>query len=363
MKNKIDNKFKALSLFASAGIAEFGFENSMVDVVLASELLPIRMEVHKYWHPNTKTICGDITDEQTKKEIIEKAKKEKVDFVFATPPCQGISLIGKNKSNDQMLADKRNYLIFHTFDIIDAINPKFIMIENVSRFFKIKFSIDDKLIGIEEIIRNKYGDKYNIECQVFDTADYGVPQHRERAIIKMWVKGYIWQSPTKQNKITMREAIGHLPSLESGERSQIKNHYSRVHTAQHILWMKNTPTGHSAFENEVYYPKNELTGQRLKGYAATYKRMAWDKPAPTITMRNDCISSQSNVHPGNLLSNGTYSDARVLSIRELFILSSLNPDLNLPPFASDIQIRHMIGEAVPPKLINELLKGLKKDEQ
>lgn len=360
MKNK---KINALSLFASAGIAEFGFENTHVNVVLASELLPIRMEVHKFWHPNTKAICGDLTDEKIKKEIIDKSIKEKIDFVFATPPCQGISLIGKNKSNDQMLADKRNYLIFHTFDIIDAINPSFILIENVSRFFKIKFNIDGNLVGIQEIIKQKYGNLYNIDCQVFDTADYGVPQHRERAIIRMWKYGFSWGNPTKKAKITMREAIGNLPSLESGEKSDIKNHYARVHTNQHIMVMKNTPTGHSAFENPVFYPKNEETGVRLKGYAATYKRMEWDKPAPTITMRNDCISSQSNVHPGRLLPNGTYSDARVLTIRELFILSSLNPDLNLPQFASDIQIRHMIGEAVPPKLINCLIKEIKNNEE
>ena len=123
--------------------------------------------------------------------------------------------------------------------------------------------------------------------------------------------------------------------------------------------MKHTPTGHSAFENEFYYPKDEKTGRKLKGYAATYKRMSWDKPAHTITMRNDCISSQSNVHPGRLLEDGTYSDARVLTMRELLILSSLDPDLDLPNFASDTQIRHMIGEAVPPKLINAILKVLK----
>ncbi len=355
--NKV-KKMKALSLFASAGIAEFGFNNTMIDVVLANELLPIRMNVHKFWHPEIKTICGDITNEDIKQEIIKKSKKEKVDFVFATPPCQGISLIGKNKTNDQMLADKRNFLIFHAFDVIDELDPKCVLIENVARFFKIKFIINDKMMSIEQIIKEKYSNKYNLSFEVFDAANYGVPQHRERAIIRMWKKGFLWKDPTKEKIITLQEAIGDLPSLESGEKSNIKNHNARLHIKRHIECMKHTPTGHSAFENEFYYPKDDKTGRRLKGYAATYKRMSWDKPAPTITMRNDCISSQSNVHPGRLLSDGTYSDARVLTMRELFILSSLDPDLDLPNFASDIQIRHMIGEAVPPKLINAILSGL-----
>ena len=355
-------KIKVLSLFASAGIAEFGFENTNFDVVLANELLPVRMDVHKYWHPRTKTICGDITSENIKNEIITVSKKENIDFIFATPPCQGISLIGKNKSNDQMLADKRNYLIFHTFDIIDAIDPKFVLIENVARFFKIKFLIKGVLKDIKTIITEKYGNKYNIKCEVFDAQNYGVPQHRERAIIRMWKNGYSWNEPKKEKIITVREAIGDLPSLESGETSNIKNHNARMHIKKHIEVMKHTPTGHSAFENEYYFPKNEKTGERLKGYSATYKRIDWDKPAPTITMRNDCISSQSNVHPGRLLPDGTYSDARVLTLRELFILSTLDPDLNVPNFASDIQIRHMVGEAVPPRLIHVILKGLKKND-
>lgn len=360
MKKNNKERFKALSLFASAGIAEFGFENTNVDVVIASELLPKRMDVHKFWHPETLTICGDITKSETKSEIISKSIKHGVDFVFATPPCQGVSLIGKNKSNDEMLTDDRNYLIFHAFEIIDAIKPKIVLIENVARFFKIKFIIDDNFVSVEEIIRNKYGNEYNMDFKIFNAADHGVPQHRERAIIRLWKNEYEWLDPEKQPHISMEKAIGHLPSLESGQKSDLKNHYARIHTEAHIRFMKNTPSGKSAFENLIHFPKNEHTGERLKGYAATYKRMSWDKPAPTITMRNDCISSQSNVHPGRKQSDGTFSDARVLTIRELFILSSLDSDLDLPPFASDIQIRHMIGEAVPPKLINSIVKELKR---
>lgn len=355
------HRFKGLSLFSSAGIAEFGFAGTKVDIVIASELLQKRMDVHKFWHPHAISICGDITQREVKDKLIKKSKEKGVDFIFATPPCQGVSLIGKNKSNEQMLADDRNYLIFHAFEIFDAVDPEVILIENVARYFRIKFVFDDKYYSLEEIMREKYGHKYHMDFHVFNAADYGVPQNRARAIIRMWKDGFSWEDPQKQERITMREAIGHLPSLESGEKSSIKNHYSRTHTEAHIRFMKHTPTGKSAFENEVHYPKNEKTGKRLKGYASTYKRMDWDKPAPTITMRNDCISSQSNVHPGRELPDGTYSDARVLTIRELFILSSINPDLDVPPFVSDIQLRHMIGEAVPPKLIHELVIGLKKN--
>jgi DNA (cytosine-5)-methyltransferase 1 len=356
MKN---TKLRGLSLFSSAGIAEFGFSNTEVDIVLANEIIKKRMDVHKYWHPKSETVCGDITNKEVKSVIINLARQKKVDFILATPPCQGVSLIGKNKSNDEMLNDARNFLIFDVLEIIDILKPKAILIENVKRFLKLKFPHNGSFVDIEFLIRQKYSRKYNIDVNVFNSRDYGVPQNRERAIIRLWNDNFTWNDPKIEMPITVKEAIGHLPPLESGEKSAIYNHQARNHTPQHILYMKNTPTGKSAFQNSLYFPKNELTGERLKGYAATYKRIDWDKPAPTITMRNDCISSQSNVHPGRLLKDGTYSDARVLTIRELFILSSINPDLKIPDFASDIQIRHMIGEAVPPKLIYKILSGLK----
>ncbi len=356
------NKLIGLSLFASAGIAEMNLKKCGIDIKVANELIPIRAKTHEFWHKNCKMICGDITDDSVKSNVIDNAKKAGVNFVLATPPCQGVSLIGKNKTNDDMLKDERNYLIFHALEIIDELNPKIVIIENVDRFLTMKFPYEDGFYNIEYIMRKKYSCKYSINVNVYNAMYYGVPQSRKRTIIVMTNDEYMFDEPTKQQLITVEEAIGDLPSLEAGQTSDIKNHNARTHIAEHILCMQHTPTGHSAFENEVYFPKNSK-GERLKGYSATYKRIDWDKPAPTITMRNDAISSQSNVHPGRLLPNGLYSDARVLTLRELFILSSINPDLDVPDFVSDIQVRFMIGEAVPPRLLEVICKNIKEKSE
>lgn len=352
-------RLKGLSLFSSAGIAEMNLKNCHIDIILANELLPIRAKTHEYWHPESEMICGDITKDNIKEDIIKRSIQKNIDFVLATPPCQGVSLIGKNKTNDEMIKDKRNFLIFHVFDVIDIINPKVVVFENVDRFLSMMFPFEDGLFNIEYILKKKYGLKYNINVNVYNAQDYGVPQSRKRVIIVMCNDEYCFNEPKKENPITVRQAIGDLPSLEAGETSDVKNHYARTHTDAHILCMKHTPTGHSAFENNVYFPKNKK-GERLKGYSATYKRIDWDKPAPTITMRNDAISSQSNVHPGRLLDNGLYSDARVLTLRELFILSSIDPDIDVPSFTTNIQVRFMIGEAVPPKLLEAVCKNIKE---
>jgi DNA (cytosine-5)-methyltransferase 1 len=351
---------QGLSLFASAGIAEMNL-SKYVQFVLGNELLPIRSRVHKFWHPHTEMICGDITNSEIKEQIIKRSLDKGVDFILATPPCQGVSLIGKNKRNEQFVKDSRNYLIFHALDIVDKILPSVVVIENVDRFAKMYFPYKDEMLTIEDILLSKYNGIYNINVNVYNAADYGVPQARKRLIIVMCKDDYFYTEPNKREHITVYEAIGHLPSLESGQNSKIKNHIARIHTPEHIKYMQHTPTGMSAFKNEVFFPK-KIDGTRITGYPYTYKRIDWDKPAPTITMRSDTISSTHSVHPGRPLGNGLYSDARVLTLRELFILSSINPDIDIPDFASHNQIRYMVGEAVPPLLMEEICKNIKKKQ-
>lgn len=355
----LSNKFTGLSLFSSAGVAELNL-NPYIDFVVANELLPIRAKVHEFWHPQAEMICGDITDTTVKKSIIKESINKNVNFVLATPPCQGVSLIGKNKRNVQFIKDSRNFLIFHALEIIDEISPNVVVIENVDRFVKMQFPYKNDFADIETILKDKYSEIYNVNIKIYNAADYGVPQARKRVIIVLTKEGFSFIEPQKVDKqVTVMDAIGSLPSLESGQSSDLKHHFAREHTKEHVLYMQHTPTGKSAFQNDVFYPQKK-DGTRITGYPYTYKRIDWDRPAPTITMRSDTISTTHTVHPGRLLPNGLYSDARVLTLRELFILSSLNPDIDLPDFASQSQIRYIIGEAVPPLLMEAICKNIRK---
>jgi DNA (cytosine-5)-methyltransferase 1 len=85
-----------------------------------------------------------------------------------------------------------------------------------------------------------------------------------------------------------------------------------------------TPTGKSAIYNEVHYPMKN--NRKIRCFGTSYKRIEWDKPCPTITMMNGSISSQNNVHPGIYNQNTKeWSDARVLTILEIMILTGLPP--------------------------------------
>ena len=344
---------RGASLFCSAGIAETYFKKAGIDIVVASELLQKRCDLHKHLYPKCEMICGDITQieifEKVKKLIIAKNCK----FLLATPPCQGMSTLGKKDYEK----DKRNYLIFYALDMIDACDFDYILIENVPKFLKLYFPYKDKLCTLLEIITDKYGDTYNVESFILNAKDYGVPQSRPRGFLKIWKKGLSWSNPTPQKEITLREAIGDLPSLEAGEKSDIKWHNAKPHNPREIEAMSHTPEGKSAFLNEVYYPKT-ISGARMKGFHNTFARIKWDEPCPARAMQSGNIGGHNNVHPGRIKEDGTYSDARVLTLRELFIVSSLPADWDLPEWCTDNFIRQIIGEAIPPKFSESIVKGI-----
>ena len=344
---------KGVSLFSGAGIGETYLSKCGIDIVVANELLPKRADLYRCLYPKCNMICGDITDKNIYNRIISQAKG--IEFMIASPPCQGMSVAGKNRHQDTMVKDNRNFLINYVFSAIGELKPKYVLIENVPMLLKILLPYKNGMHTIMSILEDMFSDKYEIEGKIIDSADLGVPQTRQRAIIKLCTKTDVWHWPQSvEKKVTVREAIGHLPSLESGEKSDIKWHFARKHDKNNILWMKHTPSGKSAFSNEVYYPQKK-DGTRIKGYESSYRRIKWDEPSPTITIRNDCIASQRNVHPGRLLEDGTYSDARVLTPLELMILTSLPENWNIPDDTPELLIRQVIGECIPPLMIERIV--------
>lgn len=348
---------KALSLFSGAGIGEYYLSNIGIDVVLANEISKSRSISHTLLYPSCEMINADVTQESTQQQLINRSKELGVNLVIATPPCQGLSTAGSNKTDDKLYVDPRNYLVLSALKIVDQIKPDFFIIENVPRFQLMRFKSDGNTISLFDLLRDMFSETYEIDCTVLNAADYGVPQTRYRVVYRMWRKGLSWFLPEKQNQITLQDAIGNLPSLEPGQDSGIKNHYARPHPQNHIDCMRHTPTGASAFSNENDYPKKP-DGSRIKGFPNSYKRMRWDIPAPTITMRNEIISSQENVHPGHPLQNGVWSDARVLTLRELLIVSSLPPELDIPSNLTETAFRQLIGEGIPPRMMKCIMSGI-----
>ena len=353
------HKLKAISLFSSAGIGELLLKNTNVEVIAANELLPLRANCYQYFYPSSEMFCGDITKQETKDRMVSIVKSNDVKVLIATPPCQGLSTLGKNKKQIHYEKDARNYLILEALDIIDVCDFDYILIENVPTFIEMYFPYEGEYLLLKEILEKKYSTKYEIDLRVLNAKDYGICQSRPRAIIKLYKKGLQWAWPKEEKEIPLSDVIGHLPSLESGETSNIPWHYAKVHNSRAILALKYTPAGKSAIANKEYYPKKE-DGTRIKGFHNTFKRLVWDQPCPTRTTFSGSMSSHNNVHPGRLLPDGTYSDARVLTLLETFIVSSIPEDIEFPDKSSDTLIRTVIGESIPPRLMMKVIENIGK---
>lgn len=383
--------YRALSLFSSAGVAETYFEKHGVNVKVAAELLPERVRIYKHLYPAVTMIEGDITDKAVFNSIISTAQKERCNFLIATPPCQGMSTAGKKLKNDP-----RNRLIINVVEAIKAINPLFVIIENVPEILQTKIEIDGNWILIDDYLNDELGKNYYFNNnKTVNAMYYGVAQSRERCVYLLSRKDtkICWEFPAPLKQVTtMRDVIGNLPSLDPDvtditeeERLKLfpdfdtkkeaglevsKWHYPPKHKYRHVIAMMHTPEGCSAWNNKIFYPTLS-DGTKSKGYKNTYKRQWWDKPAYTVTKYTSRIGSQENGHPGRAIINSAseeeriWSDARVLSIFELMRVSSLPDDWNIPDDASSNVIREILGEGVPPKLLEYALIELERltDEQ
>ena len=350
-------KIKAISLFSGAGIGELLLKDTCVETVGANEILEQRAACYSHFYPEVDMYCGDITEEGTQEYMISAAQKYNAKLLIATPPCQGVSTLGKNKKQGHFEKDARNYLILSALRVIDRCDFDYVLIENVPRFLEMYFPYEGDHFRLEELLKRKYADRYVIEARILNAKDYGICQSRPRAIIKMYKPDKKWSWPEEEAEIPLFDAIGSLPSLESGESSELPWHFAKKHNERAVLALRHTPTGKSAIANEVYYPK-KADGTRIRGFHNTFKRMVWDQPCPARTTYSGSMSSHNNVHPGRLLPDGTYSDARVLTLLETFIVSSIPRDIDFPQGVTDTFIRTVIGEAIPPKLMMKVVEKI-----
>ena len=367
---------KALSLFANAGIAETYLKDIGIEVVIANELVEERAKFYSHLYPTCNMIKGDITDKKVFDRIIRESKEAGVDMIMATPPCQGMSIAGHNSPYDE-----RNSLIKYAIDIVLELAPKFVFFENVTQQLVTPIVVGHEEMRIPTYIERRLAHLYRFNSEhVTNAMYYGVPQRRERAIYLLVRKDVptIWEFPDPEPIITLETAFKGIPDLwpkikEKAYQNLLpanteealsfhKWHRPPIHVWRNIECMLHTPTGNTAFDNPVFYPK-KTNGDRVKGYNTTYHRLFWDKPAATVTMWNGILGSQNNVHPGRLWKvdksgEKLYNNPRVLTIYELLVVSSLPTTWNIPDWASDQLIRFVIGEGIPPLMVKKIMEPL-----
>lgn len=279
-----------ISLFASGGIGDLALRKSNIDVILANELLEERVALFQTNYPNCHMVNGDIW--KVKDEIIETTKEllngKPLNFLLATPPCQGMSKNGRGKllnsfrKGNKEKFDKRNQLVIPVIDIALALSPEVLIMENVPEMKNTIIPVGDEVMTILDYIKSKLEPEYKGYYEVIEFANYGVPQRRQRLITvftkntnlkeyygthKTFFPDYTHsQDGSKDTKkwIPLKEILSDIPMLDAKDKAlsedkSLEFHRVPVLNDDKYFWVQNTPPNKSAFDNQCVNPKCEYS--------------------------------------------------------------------------------------------------------
>ena len=107
-------------------------------------------------------------------DITKWNKNINVDLIMHGSPCQDISIAGLQAGADKDTGT-RSSLMYETIRIVEKLNPKYVIWENVKNLLskKHKHNFDNYIDKLEKLGYNSY-------YQVLNAKDYGIPQNRER---------------------------------------------------------------------------------------------------------------------------------------------------------------------------------------
>lgn len=347
-------KYRIIDLFSGAGGMTLGFVDDRFvggfECVLAVDNDVAAMATHKEFFGG-ESVAGNIEEWLEKTSQIPKA-----DIVIGGPPCQGFSLLNKNRDGDMRRALWEPYM-----DIVKASGAKIFVMENVKELLK---------SGEFDAIRlraKKLG--FELAYEILNAADYGAPQNRKRAVIIGWntkagvSKPDFPPKPTHANPAnkselpkwrTVKDAIGDLPNPIGIEirncEGPLNLHFGRTPTAKSLARYKAVPPGGNRFDLQANAP--ELTPNcwlnKPSGGTDLFGRLWWDRPS--VTIRTEFFKPEKGryLHP---------TKNRPITHREAARLMGFPDDF---PFqGSKIEIARQIGNAVPPPLAAAIARMVK----
>ncbi|HJO67919.1 MAG TPA: DNA cytosine methyltransferase [Sphingomonas sanguinis] len=388
----MSDKPKVLDLFSGAGGIAEGFRSAGFQIVGGIDSWAPAVETFSANFPEAVGIEADLR--KMKAADVTAEIDEKIDIIVGGPSCQGFSTSGGlSRATGRDSSDPRNKLFLNYVDLVENLDPSWIVFENVPGLLL----YDQGRVALEIVAAfREIG--YSLLPVILLAADYGVPQLRRRLFFIGNRTGseVSFPEPTHGNEglwanyalpfahlsrlghgkshdvaqhVSFNDACSDLPILGEGEsldgvpyRTRAANAYQRLMrkgskaVGQHIaadlpsldrLAAQTLEPG----QNWRDMPIDALPDRfkKIRRYDATtlLKRLRPDAPAYTITTKFNEATTGAFIHP---------SQPRTLSLREAARLQSF-PD-RFAFSGSVSQVRHQIGNAVPPLLAQAIAEAI-----
>ena len=197
LKEKTENGkhlFEFVSLFAGGGGSSTGYRMAGGKALAVNEFIPEAVKTYRANWPSTHIFEGDIRN-LAPDDILKKIGKKKgeLDLLDGSPPCSAFSSAGsrekgwgKTKYYSETKQENIEDLFFDYIRMVDGIQPRIFIAENVSGLAK------GKAKGyLNEIIRGLRACGYTVNCKILDAKWLGVPQSRQRVIF-VGVRNDLW---------------------------------------------------------------------------------------------------------------------------------------------------------------------------
>lgn len=356
--------FITLSFFSGAMGLDTGLEKEGFDIRLACEVdNACRKTIHRN-RPNIGLI-GDIEEYSPImiKMMAGLSSDEDIDLIVGGPPCQAFSTAGKR----QGFRDKRGNLFLSYLNIITTLRPKYAVIENVRGLLSAPLihrplsergpgypplSEDEKPGGaLKHILSVLEKDGYGVSYNLYNTANFGTPQKRERLIIICSRDGskapFLYPTHSETGSFglprwkTLRDAIGTLGNM---------SHTYIKFPEKRMKYYKLLSQGQNWRNLPVDVQKEAMGGSFTSGGGKTgfFRRLAWDEPSPTL-VTHPAMPATDLCHPTEL---------RPLSIEEYKHIQEFPEDWTIE--GSIVEQYRQIGNAVPHSMGRAIGRHIKK---
>jgi DNA (cytosine-5)-methyltransferase 1 len=329
----------AVDLFAGAGGATTGLVQAGFDVMAAVENDMDAVRSYRANHPAVKVVESDIrsVDAQDLRRSLGM-RSGSLSLLKACPPCQGFSSLANGN-----IDEARNDLVLDVGRFVREFRPKSVLLENVPGLAK-----DARL---RKLLAELATFGYKFEKYLVDASDLGVPQRRKRLIVVAVSSSVRRQLPdgisklipgfSSMQRMTVREAFRSVRQNANPNDNLSKYRQSNATVRARIAAVPRN--GGSRFDLPLEHRlpcHNKLDGRRA---TASYGRIKWDEPSPTMTTRCTTPACGTFIHP---------EEHRGLTLREAALLQTFPADYTI--LGSYESVERQIGNAVPVRMAKVL---------
>lgn len=346
---------KIIDLFSGVGGLSLGFELAGFETVASVDIWGDAIKTYNHNRKNKNGIVMDI-DSFNNTVVDRIIKTHRISGVIGGPPCQGFSTARLSDMGPDLsvINDKRNHLYLEFYKTVRMIKPDFFVIENVRGMVKANNGLFFK-----DILERFGSLGYNVEYQIINAADYGVPQNRFRVFF-IGLRNGKFKFPKKQTyKLSVEDALSDLPSKIIGKKlkynSDPKNHFQELMRKNSKVIYNHEITNHSL--NTIEIISKIPDGGSIKSLPPDF----WH-----IRKYNKAFQRMNSKMPSHTIDTGHrnyfhFRENRIPTVREAARIQSF-PD-NFEFLGSRTSQYKQVGNAVPPlmakAIANSIIEHLK----